>query len=150
LLYVFFEAFFANSQPAVLEVKFHVISPQTPLQPRSQWRTIGRSAARRRITRLAPAPAAAARRCPLVRSAWKYRCHGCSRLTCSLPCVQAHKRRTTCTGKRSRTEPVPIARFDDNQLLSGTLRTPTFLPLPRLYKQSNRLAVTSIAAFFYV
>ncbi|KAL6613779.1 hypothetical protein ACP70R_036049 [Stipagrostis hirtigluma subsp. patula] len=49
---------------------------------------------------------------------WKYRCPGCARLTCSLPCVQAHKRRTACTGKRPRTEPVPLARFDDNQLLS--------------------------------
>ncbi|KAL6853381.1 hypothetical protein ACP4OV_019410 [Aristida adscensionis] len=49
---------------------------------------------------------------------WKYRCPGCGRLTCSLPCVQAHKRRTACTGKRPRTDAVPLARFDDNQLLS--------------------------------
>ncbi|KAF7040578.1 hypothetical protein CFC21_050469 [Triticum aestivum] len=49
---------------------------------------------------------------------WKYRCPGCSRLTCSLPCVQAHKRRTACSGKRPRTVPVPLAQFDDNQLLS--------------------------------
>ncbi|XP_062208162.1 uncharacterized protein LOC133909652 [Phragmites australis] len=49
---------------------------------------------------------------------WKYRCPGCARLTCSLPCVQAHKRRTACTGKRPRTDPVPLARFDDNQLIS--------------------------------
>ncbi|XP_037425931.1 box C/D snoRNA protein 1-like [Triticum dicoccoides] len=41
---------------------------------------------------------------------WKYRCPGCSRLTCSLPGVQAHK--------RPRTVPVPLAQFDDNQLLS--------------------------------
>ncbi|KAM0910185.1 hypothetical protein ACQ4PT_014331 [Festuca glaucescens] len=49
---------------------------------------------------------------------WKYRCPGCARLTCSLPCVQAHKRRTACSGKRPRTDPVPLAHFDDNQLLS--------------------------------
>ncbi|XP_020190247.1 uncharacterized protein [Aegilops tauschii subsp. strangulata] len=49
---------------------------------------------------------------------WKYRCPGCSRLTCSLPCVQAHKRCTACSGKRPRTVPVPLAQFDDNQLLS--------------------------------
>ncbi|TVU36968.1 hypothetical protein EJB05_18928 [Eragrostis curvula] len=49
---------------------------------------------------------------------WKYRCPGCAHLTCSLPCVQAHKRRTDCTGKRPRTDPVPLARFDDNQLIS--------------------------------
>ncbi|KAK1670625.1 hypothetical protein QYE76_058784 [Lolium multiflorum] len=49
---------------------------------------------------------------------WKYRCPGCSRLTCSLPCVQAHKRRTACSGKRPRTAPVPLSQFDDTQLLS--------------------------------
>ncbi|CAO2181537.1 unnamed protein product [Urochloa humidicola] len=49
---------------------------------------------------------------------WKYRCPGCARLPCSLPCVQAHKRCTSCTGKRPRTDPVPIAQFDDNQLIS--------------------------------
>uniref|UniRef100_A0A8R7PA51 HIT-type domain-containing protein n=1 Tax=Triticum urartu TaxID=4572 RepID=A0A8R7PA51_TRIUA len=49
---------------------------------------------------------------------WKYQCPGCSRLTCSLPGVQAHKRRTACSGKRARTVPVPLAQFDDNQLLS--------------------------------
>jgi hypothetical protein len=57
---------------------------------------------------------------------WKYRCPGCARLTCSLPCVQAHKRRTACTGKRPRTGPVPLAQFDDNQLVSG--KPPTFSP----------------------
>jgi len=55
---------------------------------------------------------------------WKYRCPGCGSLTCSLPCVQAHKRRTACTGKRPRTDPVPLARFDDNQLISGTPASP--------------------------
>uniref|UniRef100_A0A453B063 Box C/D snoRNA protein 1 n=9 Tax=Aegilops tauschii subsp. strangulata TaxID=200361 RepID=A0A453B063_AEGTS len=49
---------------------------------------------------------------------WNYRCPGCSRLTCSLPCVQAHKRRTACSGKRPRTVPVALAQFDGNQLLS--------------------------------
>ncbi|XP_044978550.1 putative box C/D snoRNA protein SPCC613.07 [Hordeum vulgare subsp. vulgare] len=49
---------------------------------------------------------------------WKYRCPGCSRLTCSLPCVQAHKRRAACSGKRPRTDPVALAQFDDTQLLS--------------------------------
>ncbi|WOL00868.1 box C/D snoRNA protein 1 [Canna indica] len=49
---------------------------------------------------------------------WKYRCPGCSICTCSLPCVKAHKERTSCTGKRSRTEFVPLPQFDDNLLLS--------------------------------
>uniref|UniRef100_A0A453B061 Box C/D snoRNA protein 1 n=1 Tax=Aegilops tauschii subsp. strangulata TaxID=200361 RepID=A0A453B061_AEGTS len=47
---------------------------------------------------------------------WNYRCPGCSRLTCSLPCVQAHKRRTACSGKRPRTVPVALAQL---QLAGG-------------------------------
>ncbi|CAL9131684.1 unnamed protein product [Musa acuminata var. zebrina] len=49
---------------------------------------------------------------------WKYRCPGCSILTCSLPCVKSHKERTRCTGKRNRTEFVPLSQFDDKLLFS--------------------------------
>ncbi|XP_039133828.1 putative box C/D snoRNA protein SPCC613.07 isoform X2 [Dioscorea cayenensis subsp. rotundata] len=49
---------------------------------------------------------------------WKYRCPGCSIRTCALPCVKAHKQRTSCTGKRSRAEPIPISQFNDDLLLS--------------------------------
>lgn len=52
---------------------------------------------------------------------WKYRCPGCSIRTCALPCVKAHKQRTSCTGKRSRAEPIPISQFNDDLLLSGFL-----------------------------
>ncbi|XP_062111173.1 uncharacterized protein LOC133822749 [Humulus lupulus] len=48
----------------------------------------------------------------------KYKCPGCSFRSCSLPCVKAHKQRTGCTGKRNRTEFVPLSQFDDNQLIS--------------------------------
>ncbi|KAM6571799.1 hypothetical protein CsatA_015879 [Cannabis sativa] len=48
----------------------------------------------------------------------KYKCPGCSIRSCSLPCVKAHKQRTGCTGKRDRTQFVPISQFDDNQLIS--------------------------------
>ncbi|KAL3815040.1 hypothetical protein ACJIZ3_016308 [Penstemon smallii] len=48
----------------------------------------------------------------------KYKCPGCSLRTCSLPCVNAHKQRTACTGKRSLSDVVPISQFDDNLLLS--------------------------------
>ncbi|GMN38793.1 hypothetical protein TIFTF001_008024 [Ficus carica] len=48
----------------------------------------------------------------------KYKCPGCSLRSCSLPCVKAHKQRTDCTGKRNRTQFVPLSQFDDNQLLS--------------------------------
>ncbi|KAM3367342.1 hypothetical protein ACQJBY_016132 [Aegilops geniculata] len=65
---------------------------------------------------------------------WKYRCPGCSRLTCSLPCVQAHKRCTACFGKRPRTVPVPLAQFDGNQLLSGD----RFIPRPPVQSLARR------------
>ncbi|XP_043694741.1 box C/D snoRNA protein 1-like [Telopea speciosissima] len=48
----------------------------------------------------------------------KYRCPGCSFRSCSLPCVKAHKQRTGCTGKRPRTQFVPLSKFDDNLLIS--------------------------------
>ncbi|KAL6587495.1 hypothetical protein OROMI_000473 [Orobanche minor] len=51
-------------------------------------------------------------------NASKYKCPGCSLRTCSLACVNSHKQRTTCTGKRLLTNFVPISEFDDNQLVS--------------------------------
>ncbi|KAI3448935.1 hypothetical protein Pfo_005600 [Paulownia fortunei] len=48
----------------------------------------------------------------------KYKCPGCSLRSCSLPCVNSHKQRTACTGKRPLTNFVPISQFDDNLLLS--------------------------------
>ncbi|KAJ6830195.1 box C/D snoRNA protein 1-like [Iris pallida] len=49
---------------------------------------------------------------------WKYRCPGCPVKSCSLPCVKSHKHRTGCTGKRNRTEFVPLSDFNDNLLIS--------------------------------
>ncbi|KAJ3708685.1 hypothetical protein LUZ61_012390 [Rhynchospora tenuis] len=49
---------------------------------------------------------------------WKYRCPGCGLVSCSLPCVKSHKARLGCTGKRPRTEFIPISQFDDKTLLS--------------------------------
>ncbi|PIN15587.1 hypothetical protein CDL12_11760 [Handroanthus impetiginosus] len=48
----------------------------------------------------------------------KYKCPGCSLRSCSLPCVNSHKQRTACAGKRPVTNFVPISQFDDNLLLS--------------------------------
>ncbi|KAL8542392.1 hypothetical protein ACS0TY_003311 [Phlomoides rotata] len=48
----------------------------------------------------------------------KYKCPGCSLRSCSLPCVNSHKQRTSCTGKRPLTNFVPISQFNDNQLIS--------------------------------
>ncbi|KAL1209559.1 hypothetical protein V5N11_005184 [Cardamine amara subsp. amara] len=49
---------------------------------------------------------------------WKYKCPGCSIRSCGLSCVRAHKKRTSCTGKRKVTDFVPLSKFDDNLLLS--------------------------------
>ncbi|KAL2349530.1 hypothetical protein Fmac_003530 [Flemingia macrophylla] len=51
-------------------------------------------------------------------SPWKYTCPGCSFHTCSLPCVKSHKERTRCSGKRNKTQFVPLSKFDDNLILS--------------------------------
>ncbi|KAI5078679.1 hypothetical protein GOP47_0006350 [Adiantum capillus-veneris] len=48
----------------------------------------------------------------------KYKCPACFLRSCSLPCIRAHKERTSCSGKRDRTAFVPMDSFDDSQLLS--------------------------------
>ena len=47
-----------------------------------------------------------------------YQCPGCSIRTCSLHCCQAHKKRTKCSGKRSRGAYLPICRMSDSTLRS--------------------------------
>ncbi|RWW24342.1 hypothetical protein GW17_00011373 [Ensete ventricosum] len=65
---------------------------------------------------------------------WKYRCPGCSILTCSLPCVKSHKERTSCTGKRNRTEFVRLSHFDDKLLISGQqLQNTVIVEYPVIY-----------------
>lgn len=49
----------------------------------------------------------------------KYRCPGCSRQTCSLPCVNKHKELYSCDGKRDRTAFVSASEFTENHLMSG-------------------------------
>ncbi|CAN4080484.1 unnamed protein product [Withania somnifera] len=49
---------------------------------------------------------------------WKYKCPGCAIRTCSLPCVNSHKQRTCCNGKKSLTNVLSISQFNDNILLS--------------------------------
>lgn len=48
----------------------------------------------------------------------KYTCPGCSLRSCSLPCVKSHKQRTSCTGKRSVSQFVPLSVFNDSVLIS--------------------------------
>lgn len=50
--------------------------------------------------------------------AFKYKCPACSRRTCCLPCVNSHKHRLGCTGKRDSTQFIPLSQFDDSTLLS--------------------------------
>ncbi|RKP28163.1 hypothetical protein SYNPS1DRAFT_26249 [Syncephalis pseudoplumigaleata] len=52
------------------------------------------------------------------KAAAKYRCPRCEVCTCSLACVQAHKRQTGCSGQRDRTAYISMKEFDVNQLAS--------------------------------
>eukprot|EP00537_Pseudo-nitzschia_pungens_P010859 CAMPEP_0172389842 /NCGR_PEP_ID=MMETSP1061-20121228/6630_1 /TAXON_ID=37318 /ORGANISM="Pseudo-nitzschia pungens, Strain cf. pungens" /LENGTH=613 /DNA_ID=CAMNT_0013120075 /DNA_START=194 /DNA_END=2034 /DNA_ORIENTATION=+ len=47
-----------------------------------------------------------------------YQCPGCNIRTCSLQCCQAHKKRTKCSGKRTRGAYLPLCRMNDNTLRS--------------------------------
>jgi hypothetical protein len=47
-----------------------------------------------------------------------YQCPACRIRTCSLPCCQGHKKRTDCTGKRKRSEFLPLCRMNDDSLRS--------------------------------
>ncbi|KAL9237243.1 hypothetical protein vseg_011818 [Gypsophila vaccaria] len=49
---------------------------------------------------------------------FKYKCPGCSRKTCSLVCVNSHKKTYACSGKRDLTTFVPLSQFDDSTLIS--------------------------------
>lgn len=51
-------------------------------------------------------------------SASKYRCPGCSVITCSLPCTKQHRANSGCKGTRDRTAFVPISRFNETHLVS--------------------------------
>lgn len=53
----------------------------------------------------------------------RYRCPACSVQSCSLPCVQAHKERTACTGKRARAAHTftPASRLNEEILLDDQL-----------------------------
>ncbi|KAK9665613.1 hypothetical protein RND81_14G123500 [Saponaria officinalis] len=49
---------------------------------------------------------------------FKYKCPGCARRTCSLICVNSHKKNYDCSGKRDPTAFVPLSKFDDSTLIS--------------------------------
>lgn len=67
-----------------------------------------------------PSTAAAAPLCEQCgAAASKYRCPGCSRRSCSLACVNAHKAQHGCSGKRDRTAYVPLKEFGDREVMSG-------------------------------
>ncbi|XP_055344370.1 box C/D snoRNA protein 1-like [Paramacrobiotus metropolitanus] len=51
-------------------------------------------------------------------SVGKYRCPRCNRVTCSLPCCQAHKQRHGCSGRRDRAAYIKRTDYDLPQLSS--------------------------------
>lgn len=53
----------------------------------------------------------------------RYRCPACGIQSCSLPCIQTHKERTTCTGKRTRASRTftPASRLNEEILLDDQL-----------------------------
>jgi hypothetical protein len=69
-----------------------------------------------------------------------YVCPGCQIRTCSLKCVQAHKERAQCSGKRNRSEFLPVCRMNDN-----TLRNDYFFLEDVLNQTSNKKLKTDTA-----
>lgn len=68
----------------------------------------------------------------------KYRCPSCMKHTCSLACVKQHKMVSGCCGVRDKTAFVPLAEFNEINMLSDY----RFLEdTARLRQQSNRDAV---------
>ncbi|KAK7132878.1 hypothetical protein R3I93_019201 [Phoxinus phoxinus] len=68
----------------------------------------------------------------------KYRCPSCKKHTCSLACVKQHKMESGCCGVRDKTTFVPLAEFNEINLLNDY----RFLEdTARLSQQSNRDAV---------
>ncbi|XP_077074773.1 box C/D snoRNA protein 1 [Siphateles boraxobius] len=68
----------------------------------------------------------------------KYRCPSCKKHTCSLACVKQHKMLSGCCGVRDKTTFVPLAEFNEINLLDDY----RFLEdTARLSQQSNRDAV---------
>eukprot|EP00271_Cylindrocystis_brebissonii_P011015 TRINITY_DN2766_c0_g1_i1.p1 TRINITY_DN2766_c0_g1~~TRINITY_DN2766_c0_g1_i1.p1 ORF type:complete len:349 (+),score=60.13 TRINITY_DN2766_c0_g1_i1:203-1249(+) len=72
---------------------------------------------------MSPPPPQTCSECQEEGAAVKYRCPRCDARTCSLACVKRHKAGAgsgaeSCSGKRARTNFVPLADFTDNHLLS--------------------------------
>lgn len=51
----------------------------------------------------------------------KYTCPKCEVRTCSLVCVNLHKKELDCDGIRDKTKFIPITSFADLDLLSGEI-----------------------------
>lgn len=49
---------------------------------------------------------------------FKYRCPRCEVLTCSLSCVNKHKKESKCSGKRDKTQYIPLSQFTEGDLIS--------------------------------
>eukprot|EP00117_Sycon_ciliatum_P024251 scpid63580/ scgid0894/ Box C/D snoRNA protein 1; Zinc finger HIT domain-containing protein 6 len=56
--------------------------------------------------------------CIMCSATPKYRCPGCARQTCSLPCTRGHKDKYGCTGSRDRTAYVGLDKYSTQHLKS--------------------------------
>lgn len=50
---------------------------------------------------------------------WIYTCPRCLIRTCSLTCVQQHKKDTECSGQRDKTAYVPLKKYTESHMMSG-------------------------------
>lgn len=74
-----------------------------------------------------------------------YQCPGCRIRTCCLSCCQAHKIRTKCTGKRPRSDFLPLCHMSDNSLRSDYFFLEEVLTqMPRASKVAKVLSVKQL------
>lgn len=52
---------------------------------------------------------------------WIYTCPRCLIHTCSLKCVQHHKKETKCSGTRDKTAYIPLQKYTESHMMSGKL-----------------------------
>eukprot|EP00126_Sphaerothecum_destruens_P010475 Sdes_comp20751_c0_seq1m16673 len=57
-------------------------------------------------------------KCCLCENQPKYKCPRCEKQTCSLDCVKNHKQLFSCSGKRNRTEFIPISEYSASTFFS--------------------------------
>lgn len=51
---------------------------------------------------------------------WIYTCPRCLAHSCSLKCVKQHKKEASCSGERDKTAYVPLQKYTETHMMSGT------------------------------